>query len=92
MNTKLNKIRECGPCKPSWEKLLASLNKTQADDDPLSFWYLLDTLGIDDAAWCLRTLTYKEQAPILVDLLRLGIPASEKEIRDVFVKHFGDEQ
>ncbi len=91
MNTTLNKIRECGPCKPSWEKLLAALGKTQADDELISFRYLLDTLGIDDAAWCLRTLTYKEQSPIVVDLLELEIPAAEKEIRDVFVKHFGDE-
>ncbi len=90
MNTTLNKIREYGPCKPSWEKLLASLNKTPADDELISFRYLLDTLGVDDAAWCLRTLTYKEQAPIVVDLFKLGIPASEKGIKDVFVKHFGE--
>ncbi len=90
MNTTLNKIRECGPCKPSWEKLLSSLNKTQADDDPISFRYLLDTLGVDDAVWCLRTLTYTEQYPFMMGLLELKIPASEKEIRGVLVKHFGE--
>lgn len=56
MNTTLNNIRKHSPCKNSWEKLLASLNKTQADDEALPLRYVLDTLGLVDAIWALRSL------------------------------------
>ncbi len=82
MNTTLNKIREYSPCKPSWEKLLASLNKTKADDEPISFKYLLNTLGIADAVWCLRTLTYKEQCLFLADVAESMLPEFEKHSND----------
>jgi hypothetical protein len=54
--TTLNKIRSFSPCKSSWEKLLKSLSKTQADDEEIRFDYLLDILGWGDTIWCLRTL------------------------------------
>ncbi len=78
MNTTLNKIREYNPCKPRWEKLLSSLNKTKADNEPVSFKYLLDVLGIKDAIWCLRTLTYKEQCLFLADIAESVLPEFEK--------------
>ncbi|MCP4495056.1 MAG: hypothetical protein GY820_48315 [Gammaproteobacteria bacterium] len=78
MNTTLNKIREYSPCEPSWEKLLASLNKTKADDEPVSFKYILTTLDIEDAVWCLRTLTYKEQCLFMADVAELTLPIFEK--------------
>jgi hypothetical protein len=56
MDTTLNKIKEHSPCKESWIKLLDSLNKTTADDDPLELKYILDTLGVNDAIWSLRSL------------------------------------
>ena len=58
--TTLNKIRSHNPCKDSYAVLLKSLKKTKPDDEPLSFRYILDTIGIQDAVWCLRTLQYKE--------------------------------
>ena len=58
--TTLNKIRSHNPCKQSYVLLLKSLNKTKPDDEPLSFRHILDTIGIQDAVWCLRTLQYKE--------------------------------
>ncbi len=82
MNTTLNKIREHSPCKESWEKLLSSLNKTKADNEPVSFKYLLDTLGIADAIWCLRTLDYKEQCPFLADVVESVLPIFEKRSND----------
>ncbi|MCP3672193.1 MAG: hypothetical protein GY814_17535 [Gammaproteobacteria bacterium] len=72
----------------SWEKLLASLGKTQADDAPLSFGHLLDVLGIVKAIYCLETLEAKERRLFRVDLFKLAIPASDKAIEAVFVKHF----
>ena len=53
--TTLNKIRDSHPCKGSWQKLLAHLGKTEADDEPLSFQTILESNGLDDAIWCLRT-------------------------------------
>ena len=68
MNTTLNKIMEFSLSEPSWEKLLESLNKTKADDEPLSFKYILDVLGIRDALWCLCKLDYREQCLFLADV------------------------
>ena len=54
--TTLNKIREHSPCKDGWEKLLAYLGKTQADDEPLPLLTILDSNGLDDCLWCLHTV------------------------------------
>ena len=56
MKTTLNKIREHEPCKSGWEKLLSYLGKTKADDEPLEITTILDSNGLDDALWCLRTV------------------------------------
>ncbi len=52
--TTLNEIRAHGPCKAGWEKLLAHLGKTKADDEPLAILSILESNGFDDALWCLR--------------------------------------
>ena len=60
--TTLNKILKCNPCgrktngDSGFSKLLKHLNKTEADDEPLSFITILESNGILDAKWCLRTL------------------------------------
>ena len=56
MQTTLNKIREHSPCHEGWSKLLRTLNKTKADDEPLSIITVLDSNGLDDALWCLRAV------------------------------------
>ena len=58
--TTLNKIREHSPCREGWEKLLTSLGKTKADDEPLSFKTILDSNGLDDAIWALRSIDAPE--------------------------------
>jgi hypothetical protein len=55
MKTTLNKIREHSPCASGWTKLLATLNKTKSDDEPVSFITILESNGLDDALWCLRS-------------------------------------
>jgi len=57
MKTTLNKIRTKKPCAYGWKKLLAHFGKTQADDEALSIITILDSNGLDDALWCLRTVT-----------------------------------
>ena len=52
--TTLNEIRAHAPCKEGWEKLLAHLGKTKADDEPLALLTIIESNGFDDALWCLR--------------------------------------
>lgn len=58
--TTLNKIREHSPCRDGWGTLLASLGKTRADDEPLSFKTILESNGLDDAIWALRSIDAPE--------------------------------
>jgi hypothetical protein len=61
MKTTLNKIREHGPCADGWEKLLRTLGKTKADDEPVSIIQILDSNGLEDALWCLRAVEGHER-------------------------------
>ena len=61
MKTTLNQIREHSPCGPGWEKLLRSLNKTKADDEPISIVQIIDSNGLDDALWCLRAVDGRDR-------------------------------
>ena len=54
--TTLNKIRAHSPCQTGWTKLLESLGKTQADDEPLPFSKIIESNGLDDALWCCRSV------------------------------------
>jgi hypothetical protein len=56
MQTTLNEIRSHRPCHEGWAKLLRTLNKTQADDEPIGIVEILDSNGMDDALWCLRAV------------------------------------
>ena len=55
ITTTLNDIRARRPCTDGWQKLLAHLGKTTADDEPLPLVTVLDSNGLDDALWCLLT-------------------------------------
>ena len=56
MKTTLNTIREHSPCSEGWAKLLRSLDKSKADDEPVSIVQILDSNGLQDALWCLRAV------------------------------------
>ena len=56
MKTTLNLIRACSPCASGWSKLLAHLGKLGPDDEPLSLVTILDSNGLGDALWALRTV------------------------------------
>jgi hypothetical protein len=51
--TTLAAIRAKSPCRAGWEKLLAALGKTKADDDPLHLLVILNSNGLDDTFWVL---------------------------------------
>ena len=56
MKTTLEKIRGHFPFTGGWERLLKSLGKTKADDEPLHLRTILDSNGLDDTLWCLRVV------------------------------------
>lgn len=56
LETTLNEIRRMEPCRDGWGKLLASLSKTKADDEPVSFRHILRSNGPYDLLWSLRVL------------------------------------
>ena len=98
MNTTLNEIREQSPCHDGWQKLLSHLGKTKADDDLITFKTILESNGIEDAVWCLRTLSYKDQCLFRADVAesvlhifekRSGSDAPRKAIQAVRDYHDG---
>jgi len=71
----LKAIRAHKPCIESWEKLLASLGKTRADNTEVSLEYILDLLGLDDAMWALRALPESQDNIVRLLLCNLVEPA-----------------
>ena len=62
--TTLNIIRQHNPCKDSWEKALRLLGKTKPDDDPLSFEWILDNMGVCDAIWGLQAVRDEDRVDV----------------------------
>ena len=56
VTTTLRQIRQQGPCSEGWRTLLTFLGKTRVDDEPLPLTTILQSNGLDDALWCLRTV------------------------------------
>jgi hypothetical protein len=54
--TTLNSIHKHRPCERGWATLLEYLGKTLPDDETLSLATILDSNGLADAVWCLRTV------------------------------------
>ena len=61
MTTTLNKIKAHSPCEDGWAKLLLFLNKTEADDEPLSIATIIQSNGIRDAVWAFRAVEGKDK-------------------------------
>ena len=57
ITTTLRKIRQHNPCREGWRTLLSAQGKTEVDDEPLPLTTILQSNGLDDALWCLRTIT-----------------------------------
>jgi hypothetical protein len=84
MQTTLNKIKEHSPCENGWKKLLNHLNKTQADDEPLELRTILESNGLDDAIWALRSVDGKDKEIRLfaADCAELVLPIYEEDNSD----------
>ncbi len=53
--TTLNQIKNHIPCEYGWELLLLSLNKTEADNEPIDLLSILESNGVCDCIWAFRT-------------------------------------
>ena len=69
ITTTLSAIRKHRPCEPGWEKLLASLGKTKADNQPLQMVTILKSNGLRDALWCLSLAAIDLRAICHLDIL-----------------------
>lgn len=72
--TTLREIREKQPCTSGWKTLITALGDGQGLDGELSFEKILETNGISDAIWCLRTLDFESFCLFLADVAELAIP------------------
>ena len=82
MKTTLKEIRKHGPCTLGWEKLLKSLNMTPGNYDPgkeVTIREILESNGVKDAFWCLRTQKYRDYCLILADVAESVLHIFEKE-------------
>lgn len=97
--TTLKQIKKCGPCgqdpEPDgslrgWLKLLSYLGKTYSDDEPLGFDVILESNGLDDALWCLRSVDgYDREIRLLAcDYAEHVLPIYEKIYPDTRLRNF----
>ena len=56
--TTLNKIRDHSPCADGYKKLCKSLGgiRKYGKDTPITIRQIVESNGLDDALWCLRTM------------------------------------
>ena len=81
ITTTLRQIRQHEPCKEGWRTLLTFLGKTEADDEPLPLTAILQSNGLDDALWCLRTVTGHDK-----EIIRFALACAQE------VKHLMTDQ
>ncbi len=76
--TTLAAIREERPCKKGWGILLESLEKTEADDEPITLKRIRESNGVLDAIWCIRVFKSECHRDAMVqfacDLAELLLP------------------
>ena len=68
-------------CAYSWMKLLKSLGKTEADDEPIRFSWIAASNGVNDALWCLCVLGKKHAGRVhalICDFAEHVLPIFEK--------------
>ena len=81
METTLNKLKAANACTERYKVLLTALGKTQADDEPLLIAKIIETNGIEDAIWALRTVEGKDREIrlFLADCAEMVLPIFEKD-------------
>jgi len=54
VTTSLNKIYARNPCSNGWKKGLQAADKTEADDELITYEQNLNEVGLENALWCCR--------------------------------------
>ena len=85
--TTLNIIRQHNPCKDSWIKTLKLLGKTKPDDDPLSFEWILDHMGVCDAIWGLQAVRDEDQVDVERDARLFSCDCAESVLDNFEAKY-----
>jgi len=82
ITTTLNKIRKHSPCEDGWVKLNKFLGSDYGKDASVKFSQILESNGLDDALWCLRSICpehEKEVRLFAVDCAERVLPIYEKK-------------
>ena len=84
MKTTLREIFKHDPCgqdskSEGWGLLLKNLNKTKADDEPLSLIEILESNGVEDAVWALGCFEYRDCCLFLADVAESVLYIFEKK-------------
>ncbi len=66
MHTTLSKIREQSPCEDGYIKLCKNLGgvRKYGAETPLKFSRIIESNGVEDAIWCLRTICPKHEKEV----------------------------
>jgi hypothetical protein len=67
MKTTLREIRKHEPCAYGWEKLIKTLGTSDPDTE-VTILEILESNGVKDAFWALRTQKYEDYCLILADV------------------------
>ena len=85
--TTLNIIRQHNPCKDSWEKALKLLGKTKPDDDPLSFEWILDNMGVCDATGWIQAVRDEDRVDVERDARLFACDCAESVLDNFESEH-----
>jgi len=69
MYTTLAEISSFKPCKRGYRILTEYLGPDYGINNPIHILTIMESNGINDAAWALRTCDYKDYAPLLLALI-----------------------
>ena len=68
MKTTFGEIREFNPCTDGWKLLCKNLNPEMDMEKEVSVLEILESNGVKDAFWALRTQDYRDYCLILADV------------------------
>ena len=68
MKTTFGEIRKFNPCADGWKKLRNNLNPEMDMEKEVTILEILDSNGVKDAFWALRTQDYRDYCLILADV------------------------
>ena len=85
ITTTLRKIREYSPCEDGYKKLCKSLGgvRKYGEDTPVKFSQIVESNGLHDALWCLRTICPEHEREV-----RLYAADCAERVLHVFEKKY----